>query len=130
MDFPGKNKKVGLSAYRSFSVQPLKAANSVRRQSDWQRFATVRWFHHIADLGYEVKDYGDVGIVTPEYIASKEENPKYLKEILASYENIAHDIKKFCRLMNSCYLGGVPLNCTWHLSAISSFFESKKRKSV
>jgi len=44
---------------------------------------------HIKDLGYDVKDHGDVDIVKPNRVAPDEENPKYLAEMLTSSRNIA-----------------------------------------
>src|SRR3989442_1498330 len=42
---------------------------------------------HIRALGYEVTDHGDVAIVQPDD-TTVTENPKHLKEMLASSENI------------------------------------------
>jgi arginase len=61
------------------------------------RFAQIRGkrlFRHIEELGYEVKDYGDVEIVNPNYIAKKEDNPKYLPEMLAASKKSADTVKQ------------------------------------
>jgi arginase len=42
---------------------------------------------HIAEMGYLVTDHGDVEIVRPNGPAEPEENPKYLREIVASSQN-------------------------------------------
>lgn len=49
---------------------------------------------HIAELGYEVKDYGDVDVVRPESVPDDLANPKYLDEMVASCRNIASDVKQ------------------------------------
>ncbi len=80
---------------------------------------------HIAELGYEVKDYGDVEIVKPTAAAKAGENPKYLKEMLASCENMAGSIKQV--LADGAFpviLGGDHSIALGTFSAISSYFKS------
>jgi len=48
---------------------------------------------HIRSLGYEVTDHGDAQIVQPDDTAGSE-NPKHLKEMLASSENIVNTLSK------------------------------------
>ena len=48
----------------------------------------------IRDLGYDVTDYGDAEIAKPERIASDEENPKYLDEMLFSCRSMAASLKE------------------------------------
>jgi arginase len=48
-----------------------------------------RLIEHIRDLDYEVIDYGDIEIENPDYVAPKDENPKYLKEMIESCNRIA-----------------------------------------
>ena len=62
-----------------------------------------RLFEHIAELGYEVKDFGDVEIVRPSAPAPANENPKYFREVLESSENI------FSRLSTVIESGFVPV---------------------
>jgi len=50
--------------------------------------------HHIADLGYEVRDYGNVEIVRPNGSGPDTDNPKYLPEMLASCRNIAASLRQ------------------------------------
>ncbi len=83
----------------------------------------------IKELGYEVKDYGDVEIIKPDYVASAEENPKYLKEMLKSYENMAGDIKQI--LQDDAFpliLGGDHSIAAGTFSAISSFYRERSEE--
>jgi arginase len=48
---------------------------------------------HIRHLGYEVNDYGDVAIEQPE-AGKNGSNPKHLKEMLASSDNIIAALRK------------------------------------
>lgn len=43
---------------------------------------------HIAGLGFGVQDFGNVEIIRPESLAPTEDNPKYLKEMVASSRNM------------------------------------------
>jgi len=56
-----------------------------------------RLFEHIAELGYKVVDHGDVEIVRPEAVAAANENPKYLREVVASTNNIFDSITTILR---------------------------------
>src|SRR4028118_2014141 len=94
VDFPGRNKKVGIIGvplgYGAGKKGSELGATAIR-------LANIRngsLASHIAELGYEVKDYGDVEIVKPDYIADAKDNPKYLKEIIASYGNISKSLKE------------------------------------
>ena len=81
---------------------------------------------HIKELGYEVKDYGDVEIVKPNYVADAAENPKYLKEMLASCQNMAKDIKQILEDgAIPVILGGDHSIAIGTFSAISSYFKSQ-----
>ncbi len=84
---------------------------------------------HIKELGYEVKDYGDVEIVKPNYVADAAENPKYLKEMLASCQNMAKDIKQILEDgAIPVILGGDHSIAIGTFSAISSYFKSQAQE--
>lgn len=85
--------------------------------------------NHIAELGFDVKDYGDVEIVRPDYVADEKENPKYLKEMLASSKNMAESIKQI--LLDDrlpVILGGDHSIAIGSFSAISSFYRAKDQE--
>ncbi len=93
-DFPGKGKTVGIIGvplgYGAGTKGSELGATAIR-------LANIRGgslASHITALGYEVKDYGDVEIVKPTEAAGKTDNPKYLKEMLASCGNISKGIKE------------------------------------
>jgi len=128
-DFPGKNKKVGIIGIPLGFGAGIKGSELGATAIRLAKIRDGSLVSHIAELGYEVKDYGDVGIVTPKYIAAKEENPKYLKEILASYKNIARDIKKILQADEfPVILGGDHSIALGTFSAISSFFREQKKE--
>src|ERR1044072_3756953 len=87
-DFPGQGKKVGL-----IGVPLGYAAGQVGSELGVtaMRLAHVRGqrlVEHILELGYGVKDYGDVAVVQPEKFAAEAENPKYLPEMIASCQKM------------------------------------------
>lgn len=85
--------------------------------------------NHIAELGYDVKDYGDVEIVKPDYVADEKENPKYLKEMLASCKNMAESVKQILQDERlPVILGGDHSIAIGTFSAISSFFHTKEQE--
>ncbi len=93
------------------------------------RLANIRGsllVNHISELGYDVKDYGDVEIVKPDYIAPKNENPKYLTEILASSKNMAQSVKQILQDGRvPVILGGDHSIAIGTFSGISSHFRAK-----
>ncbi len=129
VDFPGKGKKIGiLGVPLGFGAEQKGSelgATAIR-------LAEIRGgslVSHIAELGYEVKDYGDVEIVKPNYVAKDEDNPKYLKEIIASYENMATSLKEI--LGNGDFpviLGGDHSIAVGTFSAIASFYHAQEKE--
>jgi len=82
-----KIKKVGIVGiplgFGASQVGSELGADSIRLS----RIRGRRLEEHIAEMGYLVTDHGNVEIVRPNGPAHPEENPKYLREILASSEN-------------------------------------------
>lgn len=77
---------------------------------------------HIRSLGYLVTDHGDARIVQPDD-TTRVENPKHLKEMLASSENIIGDLSKI--LANDelpIILGGDHAIAIPTFSAIASYY--------
>ncbi|MEP7039126.1 MAG: arginase [Acidobacteriota bacterium] len=123
---PGINKKVGIIGvplgYGAGEKGSELGATALRLSNIRGKFLTEL----IAELGYDVKDYGDVEIIKPDYVAQAGENPKYLKEMLASYKNMAGDIKRV--LADDAFpviLGGDHSIAAGTFSAISSFYREK-----
>ncbi|MDQ3043082.1 MAG: arginase [Acidobacteriota bacterium] len=129
IDFPGRNKKVGIIGvplgYGAGKKGSELGATAIR-------LANIRdgsLASHIADLGYEVNDYGDVEIIKPDYVAKAEDNPKYLKEIIASYGNMSKSLKKI--LGNDEFpliLGGDHSIAAGTFSAIASFYHAREKE--
>jgi arginase len=91
-DFPGQGKKVGL-----IGVPLGYAAGQVGSELGVtaMRLANVRGqrlVEHIVELGYGLKDYGDVAVVQPEKVAAEAENPKYLPEMIASCQKMIEGV--------------------------------------
>ena len=128
-DFPGKNKTVGIVGIPLGYGAGIKGSELGATAIRIAKIRDGSLVEHIAELGYEVKDYGDVEIVKPNYVAKLEENPKYLKEMLASCENMAKAVKKI--LGNDeipVILGGDHSIAAGTFSAISSFFHRQKKE--
>lgn len=128
-DFPGTDKTVGIVGvplgYGAGSKGSELGATAIRLANIRGGSLAV----HIAELGYTVKDYGDVEIVKPNHLAESSENPKYLKEMLASCANMAKPIKEI--LGNGEFpiiLGGDHSIAAGTFSAISSFFHAQEKE--
>jgi arginase len=126
LDFPGKNKKVGiLGVPLGYGAEQKgsELGSTALRLAD---FRGTRLVERIRELGYAVKDYGDVEIVRPDYVAADIENPKYLNEMLASCENMAQAIKPILREGEfPVILGGDHSIAVGTFSAISSFYHER-----
>jgi arginase len=91
-DFPGKDKKIGLIGIplgyaagqvgSELGVTAMRLAN-VRGQ---------RLVEHLLELGFDVKDHGDVAVMQPAAVAASEDKPKYLPEMIASCEKMVDGI--------------------------------------
>jgi arginase len=128
-DFPGRGKRVGiLGVPLGFGAGLIGSELGVTALR-LSRTGGKRLSEHIEDLGYSVKDYGDVEIVKPEYIAPAEENPKYLNEIIHSCENMAKAVRQI--LENDEFpviIGGDHSIAAGTFSGISSYFRSKNQE--
>ena len=128
-DFPGNGKKVGILGvplgFGAGQVGSELGVTALRlSKSNGKRLS-----EHIEDLGYSVKDYGDVEITKPDYIAEVIENPKYLKEILHSCKNMAEGVKAI--LGNEeipVIIGGDHSIAAGTFSGISSYFHEKNQE--
>ncbi len=129
VDFPGTNKKVGIVGvplgYGAGKKGSELGATAIR-------LANIRdgsLASHIAELGYAVKDYGDVEIVKPNYVAKDGDTPKYLKEIIASYGNVSKSLKEI--LADDAFpviLGGDHSIAAGTFSAIASFYRARRQE--
>ena len=128
-DFPGKGKKVGIVGVPlgyGAGVKGSELGATALRLADFRGNSLIG---HIRELGFDVKDYGDVEIIKPDYTAKEEENPKYLNEMLASCKNMAKSIKDILQ-ENALpvILGGDHSIATGTFSAISSFFRGREEE--
>jgi arginase len=57
----------------------------------------ARLSQRIAQLGYEVRDLGDMRIARPLYVAAPNESPKYLKEMTEACEALAVEVRDVLR---------------------------------
>jgi arginase len=124
-DFPGKGKKVGVVGvplgYGAGKFGSEMGVTSVRSAS----VRGKRLLEHLADLGYEAIDCGNIEIVQPEKVAEEHENPKYLKEMIASCHNMADQLE---RMYNDgvmpIILGGDHSIAIGTLSGITKYFKN------
>ena len=129
VDFPGTNKKVGIVGvplgYGAGKKGSELGATAIR-------LANIRdgsLASHIAELGYAVKDYGDVEIVKPDCVAENRDSPKYLKEIIATYGNVSKSLKE--TLADGAFpviLGGDHSIAAGTFSAIASFYRAREQE--
>jgi len=127
--FPGKNKKVGLLGvpigFGAGKIGSELGATAIRHSVI--RGATLT--EHIRELGYEVKDYGDVEVSKPDYAADETANPKYLPEMTATSQRSAAAVKTI--LQNEEFpviLGGDHSIAIGTFSGISSFFRERNEE--
>jgi arginase len=126
---PGTNKTIGIIGVPLGYGAELKGSELGATAIRLANISDGSLAAHIEKLGYKVKDYGDVEIVKPSKVAEAGENPKYLKEMLASCENMAKDIKKI--LKNGEFpviLGGDHSIAAGTISAISSFYHAQEKE--
>ena len=126
-DFPGTNKTIGILGvplgYGARQKGSELGSTALRLANIRGKFLS----DHIEELGYQVRDYGDVEIVKPDYIAAESENPKYLKQMLASCENMSNALKQILREgAFPVILGGDHSIAAGTFSAISSFFREQE----
>ena len=128
-DAPEKNKKVGIIGVPLGFGAGEKGSELGATALRLSHICGKSLTELIQELGYEVKDYGDVEIVKPDYIAKSEENPKYLKEMIASCKNMASGIKQV--LKDEAFpviLGGDHSIAAGTFSAVSSFYREKNEE--
>jgi arginase len=129
IDFPGRNKKVGVLGvplgFGAATVGSELGVAAIRLAKIRGNFLT----EHIGELGYDVKDYGDVEIVKPDYIAKEKDNQKYLKEIVALAKNMAESVKQILEDgAIPVILGGDHSIAIGTFSGISSFFQAREQE--
>jgi arginase len=127
-DYPGKGKKVGiLGVPLGFGA----ATNGSELGVAAMRLAQIRGkalIEHIKELGYDVKDYGDVECIKPEQ-ANVCENPKHLNEIVAASKNMVEGVKQILEDdAIPVLLGGDHSIAIGTFSGISSFFHAKEQE--
>ncbi len=128
-DFPGKDKKIGIIGvplgYAAGTTGSELGATAIRLA----KLHGLPLNEHIENLGYEVMDYGDVEIVKPDYIAEKNENPKYFKEYLASCRKMTEAVKTILQKGEMpVIIGGDHSIAAGTLSGISSHFHSEEKE--
>ncbi len=129
VDFPGNNKKVGLLGV-PIGYGAGKKGSELGTVAI--RLANIRGsllIEHIRELGYQVKDYGDVEVVKPDYVARAGENPKYLQEMISTSNNSAEAVKKSLQSGEiPVILGGDHSIAIGTFSGISSYFREQNEE--
>lgn len=96
------------------------------------RMAEIRGKHLtglIEDLGYQVKDYGDTEVVNPNYVAGKNDHPKYLKELAASSKNSYEKLREILSDGRMpVILGGDHSTAIGTFSGTSSYFRDQSQE--
>jgi len=128
-DYPGRGKKIGILGvplgFGAGQKGSELGVTAIRLAEIRGSFLT----EHITELGYKVKDYGDVEILKPVRVAKKEDKLKYLKEILASSANSAKSVKQI--LDDGAFpviLGGDHSVALGTFSGVSSFFREQEKE--
>jgi len=124
---PGKDKKVGI-----LGVPLGFGAGQTGSELGGAaiRLSKIRGKYlcdHIQDLGYEVKDYGDVNIAKPNRLIDVCENPRFLPEMEIASGLMANSVKEILRNGEfPIILGGDHSIAIGTFSGISSFFHEQE----
>src|SRR5215213_2660261 len=127
--FPGKDKKVGLLGVPlGFGAGQMGSELGVAAiRNSFIRGSNLA--EHIKGLGYDVKDYGDVEVSKPNYVALDGTNPKYLHEMLATSKNSAAAVKAILQADEiPVILGGDHSIAIGTFTGISSFFRAQSEE--
>lgn len=122
-DFPGSGKKIAILGFPlGFGAGTMGSELGVEAM----RLSSVRGRRldeHIADLGYEVRDAGNVEVVRPTHVAAEGENPKFLPELVESFRNASTGIRTILSEgAMPVILGGDHSIAIGTISAIASYF--------
>ncbi len=124
--FPGKGKKVGILGVPLGFGAGTGGSELGTTAIRLAIFRGNKLTKHIANLGYEVIDHGNVEIINPDYEAKPDDNPKYLPEVIQSCQNMIKDVKGI--LANDeipIILGGDHSIATGTFSGVSSHFHEQ-----
>lgn len=89
----------------------------------------ARLNQRIAQLGYEVRDLGDLRIARPEFSTEPVEKPKYLREISRACEDLATEVHNVLSAGElPLTLGGDHSIAIGSISGVSSFFHERDEK--
>lgn len=126
---PGKDKKVGLLGVPvGFGAGTTGSELGVTAMR-LSRFQGEFLAGNIQELGYEFKDFGDVDIVRPNYVAAEGVNPKYLAEMLESSKRTADVVRKILSEGRiPVILGGDHSIAIGTFSGISSHFRTREEE--
>lgn len=127
--FPGRGKKAGILGvplgYGAGTKGSELGVTAMRLINFQGKFLT----EHIAELGFDCQDYGDVEIIKPNYVAKEEENPKYLKEMIESSQNMSESVKKILEDdAIPVILGGDHSIAIGTFSGVSSYFHEREKE--
>jgi arginase len=127
--FPGKEKKVGLLGvplgFGAGRMGSELGTTAIRHSFIGGNLLTEQ----IKGLGYDVRDYGDVEVIKPNYVAVEGTNPKYLHEMLATSKNSIAAVKEILRAGEiPVILGGDHSIAIGTFTGISSFFREQQEE--
>jgi arginase len=89
----------------------------------------ARLNQRIAQLGYEVRDLGDMRITRPDTLTETLERPKYLREISQACEELAVEVHKIISAGEMpVTLGGDHSIAIGSFSGVASFFRERKEQ--
>ena len=128
-DYPGSGKRIGIVGvplgFGAGKVGSELGIEALRLT----KIRGKRLIERIEELGYKVKDYGDVEISKPDYIAAPNDNPKYLPEMIKSSHKIADAIEKTFETDEfPVILSGDHSSAIGTFSGISSYFHQKSQE--
>ncbi len=125
-DKPGKDKKIGI-----LGVPLGFGAGQTGSELGGAaiRLSKIRGKYlcdHIQELGYEIKDYGDVAVEKPNRLIDVCENPRYLPEMEIASALMAKSVKEILRNGElPIILGGDHSIAIGTFSGVSSFFHEQ-----
>lgn len=128
-DFPGRGKSVGIVGVPLGFCAARNGSELGAVAIRLANFRGKRVVQHIKDLGYEVNDYGDLNIPSPEQEAKAGDNPRYLQEMVKACAVMSEAVKKILSDGNfPIILGGDHSIAMGTFSGMSSFFRAEGRE--
>lgn len=124
-DFPGHNKKIGILGVPIGFGAGQRGSGLGTRTIRQTKVRGRILSEHIAELGYEIRDWDDLDLPRPRNVEHDNEKPKFLLEMLEAAQKIVPAVKQILQSGEiPVILGGDHSIALPTFSGVSSFFKA------